>query len=166
MKAPALFSALGFALLFSACQKDKPLAPAVSSDAFAPLPSERCGCTAPEESKIEKMTDGTVGISWSNVSEAAGYRLELKSGGFESEADGQSDIHVFEMTENNHLVLSNLAPDTRYYYRLTSLCGHFGGSQTVSCNSTLDYFDMKPPVIGDPGYDTPTLSKFGTPPAQ
>jgi hypothetical protein len=159
MKAPFLFPVLGFALFLTACQKEAPLLSDNSSDTFAPPPSERCGCMAPVASAVVKVTGVSAGLSWETMPEAIGYRVELTSSDFGAGEDTVTDMYIFETTENSHIALTNLSPDTRYQYRLTTIC-----RVSESSVSDIKSFETKKSVHGDPGYYQPVAHKYGTTP--
>jgi chitodextrinase len=144
MKARTYFTAVSILFLMASCQKEEQSSP---DQSFAPPPSARCGCMAPIEFNAKNATDISIDLSWNNMPEAVAYRVEV-SDKF-SQADALGTIIFSEITEGTRVTVSRLAPNTKYQYRVTTLCGN-----TESSVSEIQTFVTADFHHGDPGPKT------------
>lgn len=147
MKTYLFLSALSLVMSMTACQKDNPLTPTVNKRAFLLATDDRCGCLPPVEFKVLNITDVSVDLHWNTMPEASGYRVEVSSEDLPQAGDVFANVHIFEITEDNQLSLTNLNPGTLYQYRVTTLC-----RSMESYASETMYFETTGPVAGDPEY--------------
>ncbi len=140
MKTRFYFPVLGLTLLLAACQKEEQLQ---EQKTFAPPPSDRCGCMAPVEFQARNATNVSIDLNWNAMPEAIAYRLEVADHFNATDATGA--IIFLETLEGTRTTVTHLAPNTRYEYRITSLCG----------NSESSPSDIQSFVTGDfgPGGD-------------
>lgn len=145
MKRNLLFFALGPLMWMTACQKDESLSSDANNSAFAPPASDRCGCMRPVIFNTQNKTDVSVDILWNAMPEAVAYRIELSKRDFlASNDDDFSNAHVIETTEDE-ISLANLSPDTRYKFRVTTICR----VMESSVSETM-FFETKTTPHGDP----------------
>lgn len=121
MKTNLLFFALGLMMWMTACQKDESLSSEANNSTFAPPASERCGCLPSVTFSAQNITDVSADILWNAMPEAIAYRIEIKGDSDGSNDDDFTNAHAIETTENE-INLANLAPNTRYKYRVTTIC--------------------------------------------
>lgn len=141
MKARFFFSALSLMFLLAACQKEKQ---ADVEQSFAPLPSDRCGCMAPVEFNAHNATDVSIDLNWNTMPEAVAYKVEVASA-FNSTDDDFAPYFFQEIVEGTRLTVTHLAPNTKYKYRISTLCGN--AESTPSEIQTFVTGDFNP---GDP----------------
>ena len=141
MNARLTLSVFSLLVLMAACQKETL---PESEATFAPPPSDRCACLAPVEFNARNATDVSIDLSWNTMPEAVAYRVEVTDQFNSSDALGT--IIFDEITEGNQITVSHLAPNTRYQYRVTTLCG----SDESSTSDVMSFVtaDFNP---GDPG---------------
>lgn len=140
MKTRFFFSALSLMFLMAACQKEEQT---VLEQSFASAASDRCGCMAPVEFNAHNATDVSIDLNWNNMPEAVAYKVEVASK-FNS-ADDFAPYFFEEITEGTRLTLTHLAPNSRYEYRITTLCGN-----NESTPSEVQYFVTGDFHHGDP----------------
>lgn len=145
MKTQLFFSALALTLLTTACRKDEFLSPDMTNKLPA---SERCGCLPPAIFDTPNVTNVSAELGWGTMPEALAYRIEV-FGPYEN------DAYVVE-TESNRITLANLVPDSRYQYRVTTIC------RVMDSYVSQDmFFETKITPHGDPGLYTSKLEKYG-----
>jgi hypothetical protein len=100
---------------------------------------------APAESEARNATDVSIDLIWNAMPEAVAYRVEVASK-FNA-ADDVAPYFLEEITEDAQLTVSHLAPNTRYEYRITTICGNDESNPTpIMTFVTADFHH------GDPGY--------------
>lgn len=147
MKTRHIFSAAALMMLMAACQKEEM---PEAQGSFAPEPSDRCGCLAPAEMEARNATDETIDLNWNNMPEAIAYRIEVADE-FNG-ADAFGTIIFNEITEGTRITVTRLAPNTKYQYRITSICGN--DESSPSAIQTFVTGDFR---HGDPDYRPNTV---------
>lgn len=120
MKARTLVSAASLMLLMAACKKEAlpEVQGALTDDSTT---SDRCGCMAPVEMEARNASDISVDLLWNNMPEALAYQLEVAS-----QFDATEDFAPFYFKatiEGTRTTVKHLEPNTRYFYRITTICG-------------------------------------------
>ncbi len=119
MKARTLVSAASLLLLMAACKKEAlPETQGALMDSSA---GDRCGCMAPVEMEAKNASDVSVDLLWNAMPEALAYQLEVAS-----QFDAPDDFAPFyykTIIEGTRTTVNHLEPNTRYFYRITTICG-------------------------------------------
>lgn len=143
MKTHLIFSAFGLALLMTACQKDA--APGFDDALVATAAADRCGCLPPFELNAHNATDQSVEIQWTSMPEALAYRIEVANSFYTG--DAFDDFLFLETTESSSIAITHLTPNTRYEYRVTTICGNGDTAQSdIRVFYTADILHGDPPV--------------------
>lgn len=133
----------------ASCQKEEQ-GPAART-AVAPPAEERCGCLPPVELTAKNATDQSIDLVWTPMPESLAYRIEV---GTLPEGGERLDEIVFTgLSEQAGHTVSRLTPNTRYGFRITTLCGN--DESVASDLKTFETADFPP---GDP--DGPDLQKI------
>ncbi|MCB9316563.1 MAG: fibronectin type III domain-containing protein [Lewinellaceae bacterium] len=120
MKARTLVSAASFLLLLAACKKEA--LPEVQGALMDSTTSDRCGCMAPVETEARNASDVSVDLHWNNMPESVAYLVEVAS-----QFDATEDFAPFyykAIIEGTRTTVNQLEPNTRYFYRITTICGN------------------------------------------
>lgn len=141
MKTYLLFAAFGLAALMTACQKETPIT--FENDALTSAPADRCGCLPPFELNATNATDHSADLHWTSMPEALAYRVEVST----RFSDAFDDVIFLETTESSRITVDHLAPNTRYEYRVTTICGNDESEQSdIRTFYTADILHGDPPV--------------------
>ncbi|MBK8965420.1 MAG: fibronectin type III domain-containing protein [Saprospiraceae bacterium] len=119
MKARTLVSAASLMLLVAACKKEA--LPEAQGALVDSATTDRCGCMAPVEMGAQNASDVSVDLLWNAMPEAVAYQLEVAS-----QFDAPDDFAPFyhkTITEGTRTTVNQLEPNTRYFYRITTICG-------------------------------------------
>jgi len=142
MKTNLICSVLGAMMLLVACRKDVPLMPVISDDTLTYPVGERCGCLPPVMFEVQEVTGTSAGISWNAMPESTAYQIEVTLEDFQSPDAVFAENIFVAITDENHISLAGLTPNSTYHYRVTSIC-----RSIISSPSELMQFDTKSPVI-------------------